>query len=1193
MRRVFRILLWSLGILLLLLGGGVLWVESQLRPEPLGARVKAALAQAKIEGGITRIEASLDGTFSAEGIDLTLEDGTQIKISNLEGAAKLIPSILGTYTLEKIEVKNLEVDLSHRHPVKGASSKTPPAATAKPTLPLFAIGPYGISGRLTLANGTLLRFTLRGDQIDAKGNVDLRAGLAWPGFNIGNTTTDPRGEIVLKANFRRPIGGNGLDLEQLTRDIGNLELNLVAKDASPVAAGTMEFNLAGKPAADNTLGFTGTLLDAAHHPAMKFAGTTKAGELNLTEATLDIDPTHFGILSTSLPDFRVTGSLHALANANTAQWKTALDLKVLWADLHRFANSVPAGTKSEWSIQGEAQSTSEGFSLNQLQVSGNGIQLTIPKALQWKGNILPEEAADATVSIVANDANLVTLTPFTALAKITPIAGTWTGAAELSFNQGQPVINCPKTHSFKGLTLEREGKVILQGIDAEVPLVSKDGTLSITGLSVSSSAGKIAQGNVEFRPGKDGAWNATANVDVGIAELAAQPGWEDLPIDKLKGIRVVAQTALSNAANQNPQVDTLTAKISRAGTDLLNLKLRQAYSIGGPKPTGVLVEAAANNLPLESVAALVPGLKVSGNLDRAELVAGYKSEGLFVRTEGAPMAFVGTSVAWNNKTWVQNCDLNAGLDLLIGEKTIVIGFQHAELKNKGRNLATGDISLGLGDASTTLKLSGNLAALGEQPFASPLALLGNGTYSAAVERNPAGDVDLALDVKEVRLKNSEGQLRSAQLRGKYQPKTNGLAAEGQLNAIVNNVTSGHFSVVQKVSGIKTDWLANVTLDNVDVDDILTLLPKESDSSKPTTTPKKSPPDKTPLWENQTGSLTLNINKANAKGIVAQKVSLQVEATEKAVRLSKLSGQVAEGLLSGRGQLTFQPTAPNGPYVLATTVSLHQFEIGSLADAFPELKKYAQGKADADVSAIGVAPTANTLPAALQLELNFLAKKGHLRAFGGNQGATEFTSSAGQVGEVLGGIALIAGALSKDQDQGNKVAKVGAAISAASKLQKALADFAYDSAEMKVTRLASGTIKIEKADIRNSLLHLTVDPKSGIGYRSNVDFFDWPLVIKGQLRGGGEFANYFTILGFNGGKPDADGLYSGPTFSVTGSINNVKTDIHEQIQNAINRVTTGSGNNLTNPNSTTPTTTQPKTTQPNRNPLGDLLKELGR
>jgi hypothetical protein len=253
-----------------------------------------------------------------------------------------------------------------------------------------------------------------------------------------------------------------------------------------------------------------------------------------------------------------------------------------------------------------------------------------------------------------------------------------------------------------------------------------------------------------------------------------------------------------------------------------------------------------------------------------------------------------------------------------------------------------------------------------------------------------------------------------------------------------------------------------------------------------------------------------------------------------------------------------------------------------------LKKYAQGKADVSVSAQGVAPTVNTLAAGLQLDLSLLAKKGHLRAFGGNQGATEFTTTAGQAGEVLGGLAMIAGALTKDQNTSSIVSKSGAALSAASKLQKAFADFAYDTAEIKATRLATGTIKIDKADIRNKLLHFNI--AGGIGYRPNMEMMDWPLVLKGQLRGSGEFANYFNILGF-GSKPEADGLTSGPPVSITGSINNVKSDLSDQIQAAINRAT-GTSSSLTNQNNSTPAST-PKTAPTNKNPLGDLLKELGR
>jgi methyl-accepting chemotaxis protein len=84
MSRVLRFTLWSVGILAVVLGATLFWVESQLRPEPLGARVKGLLADAKIKGAIARIEASLDGKFSAEGIDLVLSDGTKIVATSIK-----------------------------------------------------------------------------------------------------------------------------------------------------------------------------------------------------------------------------------------------------------------------------------------------------------------------------------------------------------------------------------------------------------------------------------------------------------------------------------------------------------------------------------------------------------------------------------------------------------------------------------------------------------------------------------------------------------------------------------------------------------------------------------------------------------------------------------------------------------------------------------------------------------------------------------------------------------------------------------------------------------------------------------------------------------------------------------------------------------------------------------------------------
>ena len=277
MSRALRITLWSVGLLAVAVGATLFWVESQLRPEPLGARVKGLLADAGIKGGLVRIEASLDGKFSAEGIDLVLADGTKVAAASLKGEADLFAVIGGTYALRSLELKTVDVDLSTRRPV-ATPTTAPDQATTKTTLPPFVLGPYAATGRVRLADGTLLRFSVRGDAFDSSGQADLRAGIAWPGFVVGKQTTDPRGEVSLKASFRRPLGAEGVTPDALFDDLATLRMELAAKDASPAAVGSVGFILdaatvPGKPGVT----FTGTMSDSAGRPAVKLRGEHLAG----------------------------------------------------------------------------------------------------------------------------------------------------------------------------------------------------------------------------------------------------------------------------------------------------------------------------------------------------------------------------------------------------------------------------------------------------------------------------------------------------------------------------------------------------------------------------------------------------------------------------------------------------------------------------------------------------------------------------------------------------------------------------------------------------------------------------------------------------------------------------------------------------------------------------------------------------
>ena len=1187
MSRALRITLWSVGLIAVAVGATLFWIESQLRPEPLGIRVKGLLSDAGIKGGITRVEASLDGKFSAEGVDLVLADGTKIAAASLKGEADLFAIVGGTYALRSLELKTLEVDLSTRRAVAPPSAA--PAAATKTTLPPFVLGPYAVTGRVKLADGQLLRFSVRGDAFDSRGQADLRAGIAWPGFVIGKQTTDPRGEISLKAAFRRPLGAEGVTLDALFDDLASLRVDIAAKDASPAAAGSVGFildaaSVPGKPGVT----FTGTMSDSAGRPAVKLRGEHLAGRTSVA-AELDVDPSRFGILSQQLPDVRITGG--AKAELEGARWQADADLKALWADLGKFSPNLPKGVRSEWRLSANAQSTDAGFAVNRLAVTGHGVKIAIPQTLTWKGGLLPANADDATVTIAADDADLLALNPFLAPAGVIVTAGRWTGEASVSFKDGQPTVRSIRTHSLRGVTLEQAGKPLLRGIDAELPVSSTNGAIALGPFSVRCAAGEIAGGNLTLRPGADGAWTALADVDLGIVELASQPNWEDLPVDKLKGIRVSAKAAVERAAGKAPVVASAEARIFRQGRNLLALKLRQPFPTEGARPTGVLVEATARDLPLESLAAVVPGLKLSGDLTRADLVAGFSREGLFVRTEGAPLAFANTSVSWAGKPWVKECDLAASLDLLVGEHSTVIGFNQASLKNQNRVLAAGDIKVGLGEAGTTMRLQGDLGALAEQPFAGPLGVVTGGRYRASADRAQDGEIKVSLEVSDVGLRQSEGRITQATVTGRYAPKADGLDAEGGFRLQAAHTSSGKFTLTQRTAGTKHDWQAKVTVDNIDVDDVLSLLPKTGETVAETPTAPPAP-DRTPFWAGHTGALELTIGTAKAYGIKAENVVLRADAQDKGLRLSQLSGRLAEGALSGRGQLAFQPAVNNGPYTLAGTVSLTQFSFSEVAQAVPAVKDFLQGKGDATASVTSISGTPGELLSRLQADAQLTSRGGVIRAFGDKNSSMSLSANkAGDLGETLGGLAMIAGAFSKNQQQGEKIAKIGAAMTAAAKLQKAVAEFAYTSATIKASRLASGTIKLETADIRSETLQLSakgginVDPKSG--------FADWPMAFATQLRGSGEFAEYFQVLGFGVGPSPADGFTDGPGVNVTGSLNQIRTDLTEKLQAAVDRTR--------NAPSATPAGQAPQAAPGGqaappprkRNPLGDLLNELGR
>ena len=1182
MSRALRISLIALGSIVLLLGLLVLYIDSELKPEPLGKRVAVLLTEAKIKGGITKVQASLDGTFNAEGVNLALENGTQIKVSAVSGKINILSTLFGTLSLDKIEIKNIDVDLSH--PVQISSTKVLDKSkntTATP-LPKFYIGPYSITGRATLSDDTLLRFSLRGDSFDSLGHIDLRAGVAWPGFTIGTNKTSPRAEITLKADLQRPLGGEGLRVHNLLKDFRNVDLHCVAKDDSPLNAGSMTLDLAGTRDKENKLILNGTLRDTFNHAASQLNLTEIDGKIKAL-AQFSLDPKKLGVLSDQLPSCAITGKLEAELNALSGQWYLKTDSNLAWSNLSRYSKTIKSNTKSEWNIKAEAKKSEEGLTVQSLTIVGNGINLSLAQPLYWKPG---QEIQDTKLSCIARQVPLISLNPLLASMDLAVTDGQWSGEAELSLVKGEPQIKTIQPHRFENLTIERSGKVLLQGIAVDLPIKAEGKTIFFTPLKVSCPSGVIASGEASINYGPDGIGSINGNLDIGIAELATQPGWEDLPIEKLKGVRVVNQFQIGLDSKQNMTVKKLEAQISRQNQELLQVKLRQPYALSGPKPTGVLLELSATKLPLESLAAVVPGLTLLGNLDKAELVAGFKADGIFIRTEGTPVSFIDTTVGWKNKIWVKRCDLAASIDLFFGEKSSSLNFTHAAFKNRGRTLAEGECTVGLGRGSTTLNLNGNLGAIAEQPFAEALSIISTGNYQAKASIVSGGEISMTLKVTDLSFKDRPAKIKNITFMGQCTPNADGLTAEGMIKMQVDKISEGKIYLNQKVSGNNTDWKVNANFESIQGDDLLQLLSKSSEDS--TKQKKNTQVDRTPLWHNNTGNVQLSVKQALLQGIQVENLALKLNATENQITLSKVNGKFAGGTLSGGGKCVFQPTTSGGPYVLNSKISLNQFDFGTVATAFPALSDFIQGKGDAIVTADGVGPNIEQLVDKLNVNANLLSKDGRIQAFGKQNSVMSMTANkAGETANLLGGIAILAGALTKNQAQGEKIAKVGIAVAAVGKLQKSLSQFNYKTAEVEIQRLSDGTLKINKTLIKNDILSFAAAGK--ITADRTLSMMDWPLNIKADLRGTGEYKDYFTALGFANNQPSADGLTQGPGIEFTGSINNLKNDLEQRLQAAINNIQSGMGSGNQNPTQGTPTGSNPTNMVPKKvNPLESIL-----
>ena len=1176
MSRVLRITLWITGSLVLLAGLGIVWINSELKPEPLGRRVASLLRDAQIKGGIQKVELFLDGNFNAEGVDLILQDGTVIKATTINGQADLIASGLGTPTLNRLSIKGLSLDLSK---TKTASKPTAQKSThtSPSTLPTFRLGPFTITGDITLEEGKLISFNAEGTNIDSAGRVDLRGTISWTDAKLGAKETKPTANILLQGEFQRPLGQHGLSPTELVRDIKALNIDCSTKGETSSAVGGMSLSCQGSRNASGHLILNGKLNDATNQAAANFSLTEKDAELN-GEIVLALDPTKFGVLNGVLPKCNATGKITVVANMSDPQnWQSEADLKIKWSELGAYSKNIRPGLDSAWRIQSSVKNSSRGLTVEKLSVDGNGVALKLNKPLHWKSGT---EIETLSAAVSASDAELATFAPLLSATHIIPTQGHWTGEAELTLEKGDLKVTTLRTHSIVGLTLERDGKVIAENLNGEIPLRTDGGTLIVSPFRIYSATGELIRGDIKLTLEKNSDWTLQGKINLGVSEIAKQTGQNDLPIEKLRGINVEADIELSSKQAQLT-CNKVEAKIIRQDLELLRVKLLQPLNVSGPKPKGVLFEVSATTLPLESLAVFVPGLSLSGSLNRANLVGGFQGTGVFIQSKEVPVELSDISLSWNKIPYLSHCDISARVDVVASEQKSIFNFSEISVQSKGKSLAAGSASIGLNEFTAAINLKGDIGAIAQQPIAQAVANIASGHYQAQVQLNAKGECTADLKVTEIGFKDCPVKIKSVSINGTLAPQSGGFSADGKCKIDSTGTTSGKLMVQKKMVASQSNWEIQANFDSIIGDDLLALV-SQPENTQPAPSIINSTRDRIAFWHGNTASVKLYIQSASIKGFTAEGVALQLVVADDQVSLTQLNGKFAEGTLTGTANCTFNPGNAGGPYQLNAKVSLQQFNFDPIAKAYPAIKDFVQGKGDATATVSSTGINTDDLIAKVNVDANLLSKGGRIQAFGGKDSSTAVSASkAGQTAKLLGGIAKLAGALSKNKNQGEKIARAGEAMSAASKLQESLSDFKYDLVDVQVQRLANGTVKINRGLIQNP--ELTINALGQITAKVGSDFNDWPLALQATTRGKGTYAEQFKLLGFADASAAADGFTKGPSVQFTGSLNHLQNDLKERLQGAVKNIQSGGA-----PSEKTSTDSPTNSTAPAINPFQLLL-----
>ena len=1115
------------------------YAEWRLRAPQLTPFVNGLLADAGLAGQVGTVEAKLGGKFTVGAVDLTLPDGTKAKVESIAGDLDVLGLLAGKVRLAEIEAKGIEVEVGSGE--RGAGSEERGAGGGL-GLGRFSVGKLAAAGRVRLADGQEIRFNARSEGIDFTGKAELRAGLAWNGRAVlGKTETDPRADVVLKAEFERALGEKGLAPEALADDIRTLNLKVAVRDAGPLALGGPSLEIRGAGGKGEL--FIGTVIkDAKGKTCLAVMTTLGAGGALKGEVTVkDLATSELGLLAPTDPTMRLKAAGAVSFNrAAGGAWDSVGGIVATWPELSAFSPRLAAGATADWSLALKASGDAGSAQVEEAAVKGpGGVSLRITKPLVWRGGLLPADSSGAPVTIAASDAPLAALAPFLSPLGVVPVAGTWGGSLEVAFVGGEAVVTSGRALSAQGIALERDGKPWISGLDATLPVKADRKGLALDGFEVGMGGKRLAGGSAAVRPLEGGGWDADARLEVDLGDLAGQPGWESLPLERLRGIKVSASGKARADAGKAPVVTDGAAVVARGATTLLRLAQRTPVAVGEPLPQGPLASAKAENLPLETLAALVPGLGIAGTLERADLTLGARSDGSwYVRNEVGPVTFARTSVSWDGAPYLKDCDLGTELELIFGART-ELRFTKTDLRSRGRTLASGSATVPLGGGWPTGEVAGELGALATQPFASALGQVAGGSFRATLAPSADGGVTAEVTVRDAGFRDRALRVNRARLGATLTEADGARRVKGGFLLGAGGETAGDFDVSFRPEGAATRWQAKVDVREVVVEDLLGLAPPEED---PATAPAATEtPDTRPAWHGNVGTAEVRVGKARLGELRAENLALTAVLEPEAARLTSLTGTVVGGTLAAQGRLTFERAAARGPYVLNAAGKLAGVDLPSVGKALPGMEGNLEGKVDGRVLALSWGPTLGALVRNLSAELAIDSKGGRARL---PAALTATADKAGEVADAVSGLATLGAMFGKGRDA-ERAAQVAASVSALRELQKAATDFRFDLLDVRAQRLPDGTVKLAKAEARGP--DLGVRLAGQLSMLPGLEAADWPFRFAADVRGGGKLGEHLVTLGFDTGAPSADGLRQGPAFDVEGSANEWRTNLLEALR----------------------------------------------